>query len=1071
METEAPPIREDETSKVTASQVWQEFRKFEVRAQQGFLTQEERLGAYVAFIGEASTFFNYPEVKKSSSAQIKELVNGLFYHHEDHAALPIDFFVEATKRIKREVLDEGTTRPLGYRFRDEVDFIGKLMQQELLSATQAAKGEREDRLALEGLASKAVTSELDSFVEIDLSDTQHRQRKIKQVALDHLAKDPELRGDIERRDVYLGNIRELQTTTPTLEEIQQKLSPFKDFLQGQEAISSLDDLYLHIAAGHGSYVTTRLGELAQAAEDPDFIWKQWLEQGAVPTDLYNSFEQIATLAELAEVSHILSGMPKEIKAKYYIPYLGRGVSASLLREMAEGKFELPDDLIVQEVATFLDFYNAYEKETILKHKPWSTKRKVATALIVATVVATPFIYKMFQDHSGPGAIEQVLESIPPEELAGLEELGNEDEEGVTVLIEGGGMAGDGRGGPPGASGETRASPQESSYTVSSDFIRPENGSPEGLMEKQKRVLWNLEGMDLWGFYRTSSASRFEPYKKGWLVNRQYARGSQAAFSNRRDITLSTQTRIGSQIIELPTRSNYVPTLNSIQVEGILVGYGIYQTTDGNYFLNFAREDVGKNVSISYSLGKSGRSVTPRPSEIELQEMRRRYINVEDLPPGELKTFMQQLSNNKEYSPAVKAKLIEKYIKTNFLYSLDAKWSNEYHRQRDVKEFFRKIAELKRCDCDVANTALVMLLRTQNIPSRMVYGNAHTGGFLNPNEKQITAAESHGWAEAYIGGQWLSLDATPLNMDQYTEKALEGKVSPSQLEQIRERDQFMQEISSLQTWLEENVFIKTLLQLTGLNMAALATSILLRRRNNRVAEKLQKEVESRTSVYLGSSYPDIGWTFTQRERAKIDQSRTNGVNPLAVLPPFGFIGLWRDISRTSDINHLPYHQETPTIERTTEPNTVEYLAKVLGYNEKDVRRKLFTESYDIAKSHISYQIETLVYGFTNDGVIPDSFSRHIRKSVQKLTEPQDEQTWERTKSALTERLYQQYLTNRARGEKKQIREAAKYDEEPDIPPRISREEFESKMDELYRLRLVQLTIRGEFISALKSLQNS
>lgn len=1080
METEIIPTREAPTRQVTINQVWQEFRRFEVRTQQGFPTEEERLGAYIRLIGTTSDFFNDKKVKKSDTSPLKTLVNALFYQHENYATVPIDFFVEATKRIKQEVLDEGAVLPLRNRFRDEIDFIGKLIQRELLAATTAAKEEREDKRILESLASKAVVDESISSIEADLSTTQARQRTIKQAAVDQLAKNEELRKDIERRDAYLTAIRQLQNTTPTQEVVHQLLNPFQDFLKGQDSVSTLDDLSLHIATGHDSYVTTRLGELLQAGEDPDFIWRQWVEQEVIPARLYESFEQISTLAELSEAAQLLSGLPKEVKAKFYLPYLEKGVSASLLREMAEGNFDLPDDLITQQVAAFLDFYNAHERGEAKKNKGWSTKRKLVTALVVATVVAMPFIYKGYlsPDTASGTSIEDILGSLPQDELAALKHLGKE--EGVTVTIEGGGISGGGKAGAgqeassAGDPTETKTSPQEPGYRVSSDFIKPENNSPEALMEAQKTVLWNLQGEDLLGFYRTSSSSSFDPYRKGWLVNRNYVQGSQAVFTNRKDIGLSAQVRIGSQLVELPTRGNYPPTINGVRVEGASGGFGVFQTTDGSYFLNFSKDDVGKTVTVSYSLGKIEGSIIPKPSDRELQEMRKKYIEIKDLPPGELKTLMQQLRDNRDLSPAVKAKVIEKYIQNNFLYSLDSKWSNDYHSQRGVKDFFRRIIELKRSDCDVANSALVMLLRAQNIPSRMVFGAAHTGRFLNPSKDKITGAEMHGWSEAYIGGQWLSLDATPFNQDSYTQKALDGKIPTSQLEQIREREEFIRQATSLQNWLEEDMLdipgfnMALLLKITWFNMAALATSILLRRRNNRAAKRLQKEVEDRTKVYLGSSYPEIRTIFTYRERAKIAQIETDGVNPMTVISPFGFFGLWGDVHRTLISNRIPYNAEAPTITRPTEPNTLEYLTKVLGYAEKDVRRRLYTEAYYEARSHIADLIDTLVYDFTKDGITPDNFARHIDKSVQKLTEPEDAPSWETAKSALNERLYQHYSTTRVRRERNLMREAARHNEEPDIPPRMSKEEFARRMDELYRLRLVQWTIESEYVSALKSL---
>ena len=80
------------------------------------------------------------------------------------------------------------------------------------------------------------------------------------------------------------------------------------------------------------------------------------------------------------------------------------------------------------------------------------------------------------------------------------------------------------------------------------------------------------------------------------------------------------------------------------------------------------------------------------------------------------------------------------------------------RGRDPLEVF--LFEAKQGHCEYFSTALAVMLRTGGIPSRNVTG--FVGGRLNPfgGYYSIRQGDAHSWVEAWLDGQWVTLDPTP-----------------------------------------------------------------------------------------------------------------------------------------------------------------------------------------------------------------------------------------------------------------------------------------------------------------------
>lgn len=109
------------------------------------------------------------------------------------------------------------------------------------------------------------------------------------------------------------------------------------------------------------------------------------------------------------------------------------------------------------------------------------------------------------------------------------------------------------------------------------------------------------------------------------------------------------------------------------------------------------------------------------------------------------------------TPAQLANDIVAYLRDSgeYLYSLD---QSRQDLQLDPVEDFLK--NRKAGHCQYFATALALLLRASGIPSRVVTGfkggiEASAAGLL-----EVQQRHAHAWVEAYLDGEWTTLDATP-----------------------------------------------------------------------------------------------------------------------------------------------------------------------------------------------------------------------------------------------------------------------------------------------------------------------
>jgi len=113
----------------------------------------------------------------------------------------------------------------------------------------------------------------------------------------------------------------------------------------------------------------------------------------------------------------------------------------------------------------------------------------------------------------------------------------------------------------------------------------------------------------------------------------------------------------------------------------------------------------------------------------------------------------------------KARAIRDYLAIHCLYSLEL--THTPGRNGPLYEF---LFENKPGHCEYFASAMVILVRTLGIPSRLAYG--YSAGRWDPERKvfEIRQLDAHAWAEAFIKGKgWVAFDPSPPVPDDETRR--------------------------------------------------------------------------------------------------------------------------------------------------------------------------------------------------------------------------------------------------------------------------------------------------------------
>lgn len=1084
---EQGPSRVEVKPLIDQSQVLGEFRSFQVRAQEGFKTHVQSLRSYGSLMYSLDRYFNQDEV--ADLPETIDLVKKLFYQHDTVAPFPVEFFIETRNRLEKEVL--GVYQQPGERFKEELDFIKGSVRHELQRVTYDFQLEEQDRLKLEQLANRSKDQVLAVNITEDLETKREtREGRLREAAIEVLSKDPQTSGKIKRRDDFekrLSLLIKSSTGGYSEETIRGSFVGMEDLLVRENSIAVMDEVSARLRRGQTGEVTRVLTQILKDSQGID-AWTRLISHGLIPEEVTDGFQDVVVLSELQDTVNAVSSLPKEARAFFLLPFLEKGISSSLLYEIVEGRFDLDVDLISKQFDAFTHFIDIYKEESI---KKGLTLRQKLILASLASMVATSALLLFNAENGQPkDQVNQILDTIPKSDIDALQslkslgfslsELGLDgadagdlspddltDSDSMNLPLEPNpapesSLPSDKGKGSPGADANSSASSQNNfSETPPQGSDKPKNDSPESMEESMKKVEWNLQGKDLRRFYQTNTAANFDSRNKTWVFKNDFKEDKNQHNQGSSSITLSEDTVAHDQWIKLPVPPDYRFTV-VYTFAGISSGKpDIYVSSDGDYMLKLPKDAVGKRIQFAYGVSEKTPSVKAEVQRVTKQEILsslKRLANIEDLPENTQK-FITDLNSKPNLSTGVKAKVLEQYVQNNFLYSLDTKWSDYYQEGKGSREFIKRIFEIRKTDCDVANTALISLLRMQGIPARLALGYAHHNPTFNPNETTLAESEGHGLTQIYINGKWEYLDATPSKMDEFTQKALAGfgdldnKRTPviGKKGSSDEWDGTWHGFWGDITTGVNDFFAKTAL-IYLLNTAAWLGVDKLRRRNNAIAQKLSEEIDQRGISYFGDSFIEsrlkaLNWV---RERELYDRShKERSTRVLLAIPAAAFIDAYIKIKDTLKLRALPFNDGTFLPETSSKPDTFDFLTSVLGYEKDNITRRMLNSAYRESTAQIGNQMGDTM-GVLQAGLLNGwQFSEHMGKAFRGMRIPTNEVDWEKSKKLTADRLYVQYTARY----KKSTRDYEVYHPEVVQAPMLSRDKFQSGLDELFGYKLI------------------
>lgn len=1079
MEIIASPTPEQQVSaKIPPKDVWAGFESFEKASAQGFNTAEERIRTYGQFMGRVADFFAQPELLDSPTPEQRDLVRKLFYSHQTTAQVPIEFFVDAGQRLQKEVLEKRYVRPAGKKWQDEIDFIRGLTRAEFQKAALELGTEVTDRKKLEELAKSEAPDNSDSAVALDIQTEGEMRHQIQERAINLLAKDPDLTQDITKRNSFVANLRRLLTDYKPA-KVEEALASYKSYLEKPGQPSVIDDIGRRIFLNQHDRVKEIIEQTAQDASQPDFMWKLWVEKGNIPPQLLDSFDEVMTLSRLAATVKLTSGTEKSTRARRLLPFVNEGISATMISEIVNGKYEFPDDSIYRQIDAFIHFNDVYQE--VKKASP--LKRKVMIAALAA-MVATALPDKSFfpQAPTPADEIQNLIRQLPSDEL-GSSGTGGLPDRGPTRGL-GGGIVGKSRGQP---GSEKEGLPSQSDNEIGgvkesrSWKSTPDNSSLEGFEKAMGIKMWELSGREPYGMYRTETAAKFERtgsfsegYKYVWFTNRDS--GGREGIGRRADVSFSKDI-VFRDFIVIPSQIDSAVVGDGIGGQITLTFEGekpikayVSSYSDGTLYIDpterggdFYKSHYGKKARITFSLEKTGKTQIEKPSKDELIEMGKQIMDIKKLPK-DVQDFLFELGNRKDLSFESKAKILERYVKGTFVYSLNPKWSDYYHDAKDMDSFFQRLFDVKKTDCDVANTALIALLRSQGISARLVSGYAHESAAFSGDPYKIVAAEAHGWAEAFVNGKWITLDGTPVNQEDWVKTLLIQKLHPYDLitlpEQIENILILLESYKSLhREYPTEALSLDAIL----LSLGAGALSVLSRKRQGKLYAKLEATLKHRAETY-GIRQAVGGGKVYRNEADKLRDL------PFFNLPPVG------EFKRARSLDEIKRAYSRGEAISSAEPNEFEFLTAVLGYKEADVRKEMYTRAYHetVEKLHdqaSDLQDQALTDLDEMDGEGSSLFRNFREKQISStywaLERPQNPAEWEQLRQKTKEQLFAQYsefVDTKVANDKAKLKPGAEYTE----PGRLTEKDFGDFLDALLRIRLARWIVEDSYNAAIASL---
>lgn len=261
------------------------------------------------------------------------------------------------------------------------------------------------------------------------------------------------------------------------------------------------------------------------------------------------------------------------------------------------------------------------------------------------------------------------------------------------------------------------------------------------------------------YWRGIALDRFDG--KSWSIDtanygdyeRSYRRNSSGVIN----ILKNQEKIIAQEIVTEPTDTDILFAIN-YPVSYSEVGRTVYEVNN-SYFLPYKPKQRIKYRAYSKLSGASEDELR-NAGEDYTYYIRTRYLQLPELSER-MKSLALQITNN-DSNPRDKVNSIKNYLLREMNYTITLE---EGSGEFPLDDF---IFEKKEGHCEYFATALVVMLRINGIPSRIV--NGFIGGTWNNHGDfyLIKESDAHSWVEVYYPGYgWWTTDPTPSSLDDDT----------------------------------------------------------------------------------------------------------------------------------------------------------------------------------------------------------------------------------------------------------------------------------------------------------------
>jgi len=275
------------------------------------------------------------------------------------------------------------------------------------------------------------------------------------------------------------------------------------------------------------------------------------------------------------------------------------------------------------------------------------------------------------------------------------------------------------------------------------------GNPRIVMRVQIGNRQNARRMTHW---RGIGFDNFDGYSWKRSDSREYwiQRNSKGQFQVRRPMP---GNELMKQVVYLePIGSRVIFVAKEPYLISGSFTYLLYDLTDTLYLISNSTQRRSYTVYSAIPSPSSQalrRSPSRYPSDIE-----EKYLQLPRFFNPRIKELAQEVTTGLT-SAFDKAAKIESYLRNNYTYSTEIKEADA------IDPLYSFLFNSREGHCEYYATAMVMMLRSINVPSRLVNGfqrgeyNELGGYFI------VRQRDAHSWTEVYFPGHgWVEFDATP-----------------------------------------------------------------------------------------------------------------------------------------------------------------------------------------------------------------------------------------------------------------------------------------------------------------------